>query len=113
MKQMAFMLATVLLGTVGSFALSPVYGIAVYYMYAVLRPQFIWDWVEMFGLKLGDVNWSLPVALITLVATAVWRAGLWTPLTAAKAPWYGNPRFTRSHYIFLVFTAWISLTYVT
>ncbi len=113
MKQLAFMAITMFLGTGGSFALSPVYGIAVYYMYAVLRPQFIWDWVELFGLKLGDVNWSLPVALFTLVATAVWRAGLWTPLAAAKVPWYGNPRFGRSHYLFLAFTAWISLTYVT
>ena len=113
MKQLVFMAITMFLGTGGSFALSPVYGIAVYYMYAVLRPQFIWDWVELFGLKLGDVNWSLPVALCTLAVTFLWRAGLWTPLAADKVPWYGNPRFARSHYLFLAFTAWISLTYVT
>lgn len=113
MKQFAFMAITMFLGTGGSFALSPVLGIAVYYMYAVLRPQFIWDWVDLFGIKLGEVNWSLPVALCTLGATLLWRAGLWTPMAIAKVPWYGNPRFSRSHYLFLGFTAWISLTYVT
>ena len=113
MKQLAFMAITMFLGTGGSFVLSPVYGVAVYYMYAVMRPQFIWDWVELFGLKLSEVNWSLPVAVCALGSTVLWRTGLWTPLAAATAPWYGNPRFTRSHYLFLAFTAWISLTYVT
>ena len=113
MKQLVFMAITLLLGTAGSFALSPVYGIAVYYLYAVLRPQFIWEWVEVFGVRLGEINWSLPVALCTLVATLIWRFGVWTPVATIKPPWYGNPKFTRSHYLFLAFTAWISLTFVT
>jgi probable O-glycosylation ligase (exosortase A-associated) len=113
MKQFALMALTTFLGTAGAFTLSPVYGIAVYYLYAVLRPQFIWEWADLFGLRLGDINWSLPVAVCTLASTAVWRAGLWTPLAAARAPWYGNPPFNRSHYLFLAFTAWISATYLT
>ncbi len=113
MKQFAFMALTMFLGTAGSVVLSPVYGIAVYYMYAVLRPQFIWEWVDLFGLRMSEINWSLPVALVTLSATLAWRARLWTPFAAAKDPWYGNPRFGRSHYLFLAFTAWISLTYLT
>ena len=113
MKQFAFMAITTLLGTAGAFALTPVLGIAVYYLYAVLRPQFLWDWADMFGIKLNDINWSLYVALATLLATLVWRLGIWTPMAASKPPWYGNPRFGRSHYLFLGFTAWISLTYVT
>jgi probable O-glycosylation ligase (exosortase A-associated) len=113
MKQLAFMALTSFLGTAGAFTLSPVYGIAVYYLYAVLRPQFIWEWVELFGIRVGEVNWSLPVALVTLASTALWRLGLWTPMVTARAPWYGNPSFGRSHYLFLAFTAWISATYLT
>jgi probable O-glycosylation ligase (exosortase A-associated) len=113
MKQFAFMAITMLLGTAGSFALSPVYGIAVYYLYAVLRPQFIWEWVEFLGVNLSEVSWTFPVAICTLLSTLIWRFGLWSPLLAAKPPWYGNPRYTRSHYLFLAFTAWISLTYIT
>ncbi|MBY0456213.1 MAG: hypothetical protein K2V38_02630, partial [Gemmataceae bacterium] len=113
MKQFAFMALTMLLGTAGSVLLSPVYGVAIYYMYAVLRPQFIWDWAEVGGVTVADVNWSLPVALVALGTTVAWRCGLWTPFAAAQQPWYGNPRFGRSHYLFLGFTAWISLTYAT
>jgi probable O-glycosylation ligase (exosortase A-associated) len=113
MKQLAFMALTTFIGTAGSFLISPVYGIAVYYLYAVLRPQFIWEWVDEFGIRLGDVNWSLYVALSTLAATAMWRLGVWAPMAAAKPPWYGNPRAGRSHYLFLAFTAWISATYLT
>lgn len=113
MKQLLFMAFTMFLGTAGSFGLSPVYGIAVYYLYAVLRPQFIWEWVEFMGLRLGEINWSLPVAVCTLVATIIWRAGVWTPINNIRPPWYGTPRFGRSHYLFLAFTGWISLTFVT
>jgi probable O-glycosylation ligase (exosortase A-associated) len=113
MKQLAFMAITMLMGTVGAFGVSPVYGVAVYYLYAVLRPQFLWDWVEVFGARLSDVNWSVPVAAASLFTTALWRLGIWTPLGAAKPPWYGNPPYTRSHYLFLAFTAWISVTCFT
>ena len=59
------------------------------------------------GVPFATINWSLPVALVTLFATAVWRFGLWAPLRAAKPPWYGTPPLTRSHVLFLLFTAWI------
>jgi probable O-glycosylation ligase (exosortase A-associated) len=112
MKQFAFMLLTTFIGTAGSFAVSPVCGIAIYYLYAVLRPQFIWDWADLFGIRLDDLNWSLYVAVATLLATVVWRLGLWTPM-AVRTPWYGNPPFGRIHFLFLGFTAWISATYLT
>ena len=113
MRQFAFMALMTFLGTVGSFVWSPVYGIAIYYLFAVLRPQFIWEWVEFGGAQLSDFDWSKYVAVATLVATALWRAGLFAPTRVAAAPWYGDPKYTRSHYLFLGFVAWISLTYAT
>ena len=113
MTQMVFMLVTLLLGTAGSFALSPVYGLSIYYLYAVLRPQFIWEHHEFAGMAIGDMQWSLYVALATLAATFLWRAGLFAPSKVSAPPWYGNPPFTRSHYLFMAFTAWISLTFPT
>src|SRR5947209_15965065 len=101
MKQFVFMAVTTLLGTAGSFALSPVYGIAVYYLYAVLRPQFLWEWTEFFGFKLAEFQWSLYVAACTLFATVLWRTGLFAPMKVAAPPFYGTPRFGRSHYLFL------------
>jgi len=113
MNQMLFMLLTSFFGMAGAFVVTPVWGIAVYYGYAVLRPQFIWEWVSVGGKTIGDVSWSFYVAVATLVATALWRIGLLYPVAALSPPWYGNPKFTRSHYLFLAFCFWISLTYPT
>jgi len=113
MKQMIFMALTSFLGIAGSFVISPLWGIAIYYMYAVLRPPFIWDWVEAMGIMLQDVQWSFCVAVSTLIATALWRIGLLFPLGAMREPWYGKPRYTRSHYLFLAFVIWISFTFFT
>jgi probable O-glycosylation ligase (exosortase A-associated) len=113
MKQFAFTILATLVGMGGAVTLSPVYGLAVYYLFAVLRPQTLWEWVELGGYRLDDFNWSFYVAVTTLIATAAWRLGLLAPARVAAPPWYGEPKFTRSHYLFLAFTAWISLTYVT
>src|SRR5207249_11694598 len=85
----------------------------VYYLYAVLRPQFLWEWVEYMGYKLEDVQWSFVVAGFTLAATLMWKVGIFAPARMAAPPWYGEPRYSRSHYLFLGFTAWICLTYLT
>jgi probable O-glycosylation ligase (exosortase A-associated) len=114
MKQLVFMLAMTMVGTAGSFALTPVYGVAVYYLFAVLQPPALWKFApEVMGLRVQDFQWSFYVAVCTLFATALWRTGLFAPLRVATEPWYGNPRFTRSHYLFLGFTAWICLTCFT
>ena len=115
MKQLVFMAVTMLLGTAGPVVLSPVYGIAVYYLYAVLRPQFdlgmgrtvrASDWAKSTGPSRSPS--------CTLVSTVVWRLkrvdAHWRP---SKPPWYGNPAFIRSHYLFLAFCAWIGVTFLT
>jgi len=107
-KQLVFMVFATVVGSAGSFVFSPVWGIAVYYMYAIARPQFLWDWALP-----PDPGWSFIVAVSTLAATAVWRLGIFAPPKVAAPPWYGEPPYTRSHYLFLAFTAWICLTYPT
>lgn len=114
MKQLAFLFAMTFIGTAGSLVLSPVYGVAVYYLFAVLQPPALWkNAEEVLGLRVQDFSWSFYVAVATLIATALWKMGLYAPMKMTAEPWYGNPRFTRSHYLFLGFTAWICLTYVT
>ena len=113
MKQFAFMIVTTFLGVGKSFTTTPVWGVAVYYMYAVIRPEFIWKWMEFGGMRIADLGWSFYVAVATLLATILWRAGVIAPTAVTTPPWYGNPRFTRSHYLFIAFVFWISLTYPT
>ncbi|MFI4983399.1 MAG: O-antigen ligase family protein, partial [Nevskiales bacterium] len=70
-------------------------GVAVYYVLAVLRPQYMWAW----SLPPG-VPWSLIVALAT-IAAAVFSAG------TRKGP---AGRITPAHGLVLAFGAWIGLT---
>ena len=79
----------------------------------MLRPQFIWEWMELGGMRIMDVGWSFYVAVAAILATILWRAGSITPSRAAVTPWYGDPRYTRTHYLFLAFIIWISLSYPT
>jgi probable O-glycosylation ligase (exosortase A-associated) len=113
MKQMLLLSVLSFMGIAGSFLVSPMWGVAVYYLFAVLRPQFIWEWVEMNGVMLADVPWSFSVAVAALAATFLWRLGVLFPLAALHDPWYGRPRFGRTHYIFLGFAAWITITAYT
>lgn len=108
-KQFLFLVGLTVLGTAGPFLLSPVVGLGVYYFLAVLRPNFWWGW----ALPDPDMGWSRYVALGTLLATALWRAGVYVPFRVGRTPWYGEPTYTRSHYLFLLFVGWISLTYPT
>jgi probable O-glycosylation ligase (exosortase A-associated) len=68
-KQTLFMVAVTLAGTAGVFVVGPSWGVTVYYFFAVLRPQFIWQW----SLPTG-VQWSQYVALATILAVlSGWR----------------------------------------
>jgi probable O-glycosylation ligase (exosortase A-associated) len=113
MKQMIFLSVMSLLGIAGSFTISPIWGLAVYYMLAVVRPQFLWEWVEAMGIMIRDIQWSFSVAVATLCATTLWRIGLLHPVGALVKPWYGQPKWTVSHYLFLLFSIWISISCVT
>ena len=44
MKQLLFMAAMTLAGTIG-VVYRPFWGVAVYYLFATLRPQYLWQWV--------------------------------------------------------------------
>jgi probable O-glycosylation ligase (exosortase A-associated) len=93
-KQLVFMIAATLVGTLGVYIYTPFLGVAVYYLFAVLRPQFMWEWSLP-----KDVSWSYYVALATIGSVLVSPGG--------------NVRFTPAHWLVLLFGAWITLTFVT
>ncbi|HSQ58463.1 MAG TPA: O-antigen ligase family protein [Gemmata sp.] len=113
MKQFAFMIVTTLLGVAGSFNSTPLWGVAGYYLFGVLRPQSIWQWQELAGMQIADVGWSFYVAIAAILSTILWRMGSISPIRVTATPWYGDPQYTRSHYLFLMFVFWVCLTYPT
>jgi hypothetical protein len=62
MKPLAFMLTSLFVGVFGTLFRGPAWGLIVYYIYAVLRPQFLWEWA------LPAVPWSFIVACTVLGA---------------------------------------------
>jgi len=104
MKQLIVMIVLTLVGTVGVFLVGPFYGVAVYYLFAVLRPQDLWKWSLP-----PDIQWSLYVAVATIIG------GVLSALSAKRdtADILPARRFTSAHKAIIVFGVWISLTYLT
>lgn len=61
MKQLIFMIAALFAGTVGA-VYHPFWGVLVYYGFAVLRPQYLWEWSLPQGWR-----WSLMAAGVVVL----------------------------------------------
>ena len=102
------MIVATLFGTAGVYVASPFYGVFVYYLFAVLRPQFIWEW----SLPTG-VNWSLYVGLCTIGAAVVGLLGALqvAPGSGGRQP--ATHRLSWAHGVVLLFGVWVLITYIT
>ena len=107
-KQLIFMIAVTLFGSVGVFVITPFCGVAIYYFYAVLRPQFIWEWSLP-----KEVTWSFFVAIPTIIAAACVKLGVISagPPQPDGRPFIGT--WSVTHSFVLTFGAWVVLTYFT
>jgi len=109
MKQTLFMIALTVIGTFGAFV-EPFLGVAVYYFFAVLRPQYIWIWALP-----QEVRWSMFVAVGTLAAM-VMNSGSASAVTEAAGTDLRQQeprRFGPCHWAMLLFAGWVVLTYFT
>jgi probable O-glycosylation ligase (exosortase A-associated) len=96
------MIALTIVGTVGVLFNGPFIAVAIYYLFAVLRPQAIWEWA------LPQYSWSQYVAIAAIVGLAGTSLGF---LQANGDT--ARPRWSRAHWTYLAFGVWISLTYLT
>lgn len=94
MKQTALMLVLLTVGTGGALVFGPFLGVAVYYLFAVLRPQYLWKWALLI-----DLRWSLYVAIITILSTGIYFTGGLRGRT-----------FTSTHAAFVGFALWVTLS---
>ena len=100
MKQTLFMIVLTLIGVGGALLIEPFWGVLVYDFFAVLRPQYLWDWALPM-----NIGWSGYVAWTTLVAT------LLTSMFSGQPS--STPRFSFAHKAYFAFGGWICLTYTT
>src|SRR5438270_5176845 len=110
MKQLLFMTVLTLAGTVGVFAFRPFWGVAVYYLFAVLRPQFLWEWA-LSPYVANDFPWSFYVAVATILAALFQKMGM---LSAVPADVKVNQRgitLAPVHYTMCAFAGWVFVSY--
>src|SRR5262249_5753381 len=91
---------TTLVGVVGSFVSHPYLGVAVYYLFAVLRPQFIWEWSLP-----QNIAWSWYVAIAAILSILAWKNNILG---------FGGEQRTRfniGHYGMIAFAGWITVSY--
>jgi probable O-glycosylation ligase (exosortase A-associated) len=111
MKHLLFMILTTACGVVGALCYDPFWGIAIYYLYAVMRPQFLWRWALDDYVPYGFGNWSWYVALATIAAAiGVKFRMVQYPRLAETDP--RQPTLARPHYWWIVFGCWIGVSFL-
>lgn len=100
MKQLIVMALLTLAGTAGVVVVSPFWGVAVYYLFAVLRPQFLWEW----SLPPG-IAWSYYVAVVTILAAVA-------QLAAGPNGTGDRRRLSGAHMAVLAFGAWLGVSFL-
>jgi probable O-glycosylation ligase (exosortase A-associated) len=123
MKQLIFLILLTLIGTIGAFSISPFWGVAVYYFFAVLRPQYIWQWA-LISYDADKIRWSYYVAIATILAALAHKfgfvavsepgnsAGQSLTIDAAAQDRRSGKSFTSAHILILAFGLWIGVSYL-
>jgi probable O-glycosylation ligase (exosortase A-associated) len=105
MKQTLLMIVLEILGTFGIVVGGPFLAVAVYYLFAVLRPQFLWQWALPPG-----IGWSEYPAIAAALGLVLYTFGV-VPIDGRRQPTFLG--LSPTHLAFLAFGTWTSLTYVT
>jgi probable O-glycosylation ligase (exosortase A-associated) len=103
MNQTIYMIIMTLLGTVGAL-FRPFWGVAVYYQFATLRPQYLWEWALPSG-----TEWSRFVALATIALAFGASIGLIPAVPSGVER--VRRQFGRSQALIALFAFWICVSF--
>ena len=106
-KHLILMILSTLIGVAGSFLGGPFFGIVMYYVYSVVRPQFAWK----YDLPALEFGWSYMVAMSAILATAIYRFGLLKMPAAGPTEGTKRPMWNHIHYAVLAFAFWVAMSY--
>jgi probable O-glycosylation ligase (exosortase A-associated) len=103
MKQFVFLIVVTLVGAGGALFYSPFLGVIVYWFYAVLRPQYMWQWALI---SYPVMKWSFIVAIPTMIAAALQAFGSGESSNGAD-----QSRFSRTHWWVMLYGVIIAFSY--
>jgi probable O-glycosylation ligase (exosortase A-associated) len=105
MKQTLFMIALTAVGVVGVITHGPFVAVWAYYLFAVLRPQYMWQWALPTG-----ISWSEYVAVAAVVGALGHSIGVFPLGRTSRDRFRG---LSTIHWLFVMFGGWVCLSYVT
>jgi probable O-glycosylation ligase (exosortase A-associated) len=110
MKQLILLFVLTVFAGVGSFTIDPFVGVAIYYLFAVIRPQYIWGWALPV-----TVGWSWYVAVATLAAMGLYHTGIWRAPAAVALDDREARRVGLSvgYWGMVLYGVWVALSYLT
>jgi probable O-glycosylation ligase (exosortase A-associated) len=103
MKQLILMILLTAFGALGALFHGPFWGLSIYYLFAVLRPQFLWKWTLP-----TDIQWSFYVAVPTIAATVLHGLGYYHDPDEPTT----QKRFGAGHLALLGFVLWLLCSYL-
>src|SRR4029077_2668432 len=106
------MILLTLAGTLGVFLYNPFWGVAIYYLFAVLRPQFLWEWALRGYVRLDESAWSFYVAIATILAMIGHKFRVLTTKRRGSYVASPTPPLNVAHFLMFVFAFWVLLSYV-
>ena len=104
--KLLLMIGLTLYGSWGAIAVHAFCGVAIYYFFAILRPQFIWE----YSLPIG-ISWSYYVALASMLGAFVWRMA--PIISSSRNLGVKFPSLNAAHLGMMFFAFWITVTYLT
>jgi probable O-glycosylation ligase (exosortase A-associated) len=110
MKQYLVLVAMSAAAVLGSFITTPFWGVAVYYAFCVLRPQYLWKW-QLISAPVA-LPWSFIAAGSAIGGYLAWVTGLLSFGGRATSYMRYRPAYTIAHWGMTAFAAQITLSYI-
>lgn len=111
MKQYALLILVTAFCSFASFWWTPYAGVALYYLFAILRPQYLWEW-QLQGVPVV-LPWSFIVASAAIGGYLLWSAGILSYGRRETSLMRYRPKFTVAHWLMMLFAFWVSVSHFT
>ncbi|CAN5601570.1 hypothetical protein BH11PLA2_BH11PLA2_20610 [soil metagenome] len=109
MKQFLFLVMLLSIGVSGSILVTPAAGVAVYYLFSMLRPQYLWQF-QLTGYP--AITWSFFLAAASIGSYLLWSVGLLSYGKAERSVMRYSPAFTFANKMMMFFAFWITLSFI-
>jgi probable O-glycosylation ligase (exosortase A-associated) len=111
MKQYLFLIFLTAFCSFASLWWTPYAGVALYYLFAILRPQYLWEW-QLMSMPVR-LPWSFIVASAAIGGYLLWSAGILSFGRRESSLMRYLPKFTVAHWMMMLFAFWVSMSHLT